>query len=163
MPDPARLQTQAARAKTILQWTAIGLLALFAAERLSPPVMAIFHGAPAPFAPLGAALVQLLPAILYTYALWALHGAFARIEAGVTFAKELPMALKRTGWALIGGGAAAVAIVPIGLRMLGRGPAYVFELDASAIAIAALGAGLIVLARLVAEAAEAKAELDGFF
>jgi hypothetical protein len=158
-----KLKAHAARAKLIAQWSAIVLITLFAAERLSPPIMAMIGGKGAQFGPLAAGFVQLLPAILYTYALWALRGAFGRIASGEAFSRELPSALSRTGWALILGGIIAVAIVPSALQILDEGPSYVFELDAGAIAIAALGAGLFVLARLLAEAADTKAELDGFF
>lgn len=142
--------------------TAAILLALMAAEKLSPPAMAALRDGAFDPAGWAAAFVQLLPAAFFTAALWALRTAFLGVAAERPFTNELPRALRMAGWALAAGAATAVLAEPALLSALGKGPGYAVALDAAAIATGAIGIGLVALAALLREAVAMKSELDGF-
>jgi hypothetical protein len=162
MQNAPELQRRAAFVRRLAGATAIALIALIAAERLSPPLMAAWTPGGIDAAALAAGVVRLLPALAFTWALWALRQGFAGVASGQAFTNELPRALAHAGWALIAGALAATIVEPVLLSALGRGPGYIVALDAGAIATGAVGAGLVALASLLREAVAMKSELEGF-
>lgn len=162
MPQKPDLQRRAALAERAAGLTAIALLALVAAEKLSPPVMAALRKNEFDAQSFAVGLAQVLPAAAFTVALWALRKMFAGVAAGKTFTNELPRALRTAGWALTAGAVAGVVLEPIAMTLLGKGPGYLIALDAGAIAIGAVGVGLVALSALLREAVAMKSELDGF-
>jgi hypothetical protein len=162
MPKRSELQHRAMMASRAAGLTAIALVLLIAAEKLSPPAMEIIRTQTLDAAALAGGVVQVLPAAAFTAALWALRGMFAGVAAGKTFTGELPQAMRAAGWALTAGGVAAVLAVPVLLSALGRGPGYLLALDAGAIAVGAVGIAFVALSSLLREAVAIKSELDEF-
>jgi hypothetical protein len=156
------LQRKAAMARRAVSITAITVMGLIAAEHLSPFAMHAIRTQQWDLLALGAGLVNILPAAAFTAALWALRGAFASAAQGRPFTEDTPASLHAAGRALLIGAVAAVVVVPASLTLLGRGPGYLVALDAGAIAIGAVGIGLIAMAAMLREAAAMKSELDGF-
>jgi Protein of unknown function (DUF2975) len=162
MPRQTELRRRAAFAALAAGGTAVALLVMMTAEKMSPPLLAAARNESVALEPVAAGIVQLLPAIAFTYALWALRGMFAGVANGMTFSRELTRALRRAGWALAAGAVAGVVLEPVLLTAIGKGPGYLLALDAAAIATGAVGVGLVAMASLLREAVTMKSELDGF-
>jgi len=136
----------------------VGCLALLLlAERFGPFLAG--RGA----ASIGVAAVLAVPPAIYLIALWAVRPAFAAVRDGALFAPAISASLTHVGLMLLIGAVLDVAVKPSALALLGAGPGYVIALDFASYAIGGIGVALMLLARLVARAAETKAELDGMF
>jgi hypothetical protein len=107
-------------------------------------------------------LVFASPAILYLAALWQLRVAAAAVAAGMPFGLAVVHALDRTGACLIGGAALSLAM-PLAHAVVRDNYPRLIELDVATLILAAIGVGLVFLARIVARAAAVQTELDAIF
>jgi len=108
------------------------------------------------------ALVARLPVLFYLAAIWMVRAACAAIARGVLFDRVMPKLIERVGIALAAGALTHVFIVPwIWMAAFGRG-AYAWY-DPAAITLGVVGFALILVARLLAQAGEMRAELDEMF
>lgn len=106
-------------------------------------------------------LMTFLPIPFYLWAIWIARRAILLIGSGGALRTIVSTMLQRIGWALLAGGLVRTFAVPWGYRIVnGSGPVAAF--DAAAITIGAIGVTLVIVARLVAEAEAARAELDEF-
>ncbi len=109
----------------------------------------------------GVALIDLVAPAAYLWGLWRLRAALAAFAAEGRFLAAFTGALRDVGVAFLAGGLFQTFAAP-GLKLLaGHGPGYFISLDAAAIAVAAVGAGLWAMSRLFARAARMEAELEG--
>lgn len=122
--------------------------------------------------------LQWLPTFFYLWGLWAIWRIFRDVARGALFGTAIGGGLNQLGWALIGGSLASAVAVPNLLRwsieaglIAGstRPLAGLFHFDAAYMTLGPLGGALLLLARLIARAAEYKSEseklrseLDGF-
>jgi hypothetical protein len=108
------------------------------------------------------ALVMRLPVLFYLAAIWMVRAALASIARGELFDRVVPKLLERVGVALIAGGLANVFVVPLIWRFaFARGTVAWY--DPAAITLGVVGFALILVARLLAQAGEMRAELDAMF
>ena len=106
-------------------------------------------------------LATFLPLPFYLWAIWTARSAILLIGAGGNLHSVLASMLNRIGAALFAGGVVRVFIVPWGIRLAtGQGSYAVF--DPAAITVGVVGVTLMIVARLVADAGEMRAELDEF-
>lgn len=106
--------------------------------------------------------IQVIPTISYLAALVFLGQAFGEIANGRGFRSGALRGLRWSGAALSFGGLYATFMVPMLRRALTEaGPEKFF--DPSSLLVVFVGAALIMLASLLAEAGSLKAELDEFF
>jgi len=106
---------------------------------------------------------ELVAPLVYLWGLIRLRGAFARIATGALFAPAVRRALTALGIAMIVGAALEVVVIPNTLFWT-LGPGHggaLLRFDVGALAIGAIGAGLVLIARLFAAAAAMSEELDG--
>lgn len=103
---------------------------------------------------------SLLPMPLYVYAIGATYRALQAISAGVR-AGILGKLLRRVGIALLVGSLLEVFGVALLANLLGAG-GPLFTYDLTPITLGILGATLHFVSRLMAEAEEARAELEEF-
>lgn len=108
-------------------------------------------------------IVFATPAILYLVALWQLRRAAASAARGAPFAPLAAAAVLRVGWLLIGGALTAILLMPPAHRLLGEHYPRLIDYDLANIILAALGLGLIFIARLIRRAATVQGELDQMF
>ena len=104
--------------------------------------------------------VQALPALGYLWALWSVQRALGDLAAGRIFDDTLARALRHVGIGVLAGSLLKVFAVTNLTRLLVevRG-SYAF-FDLSAIVLGVVGAALVLLARVVDEGRQVKAELD---
>ena len=154
-PTPSRLRHDCRR-MSLWAGPASGLLAaLLALEAFGPWLAARPDGAT-----VAAGLVDAVAPAAFLVGLWRLGVAFGRFAESGRFAAALADGLRAVGLVLVLGGLFQTFAAP-GLKIVaGRGPGYYVGLDAAAIVIAALGAALLVIARLLRRAAALEAELD---
>lgn len=106
---------------------------------------------------------ELVAPLIYLWGLIYLRSAFARIAAGALFGPAVHRALAALGMAMIVGAALEVAVIP-NLLFWTLGPGHggaLLRFDVSALSVGAIGAGLVLIARLFAAAAAMSEELDG--
>lgn len=163
--DPAAaLPRAAARLRRMLSFLLGFAILLLLLERLAYAGAFLPDRGAAAFVPaLGRQLVFAAPAILYLLALWHLRQALAWAARGAPFGPLVPVALERVGWLLVAGAAVAIFLMPAAHRLLGVGFARLIDHDLASIILAAIGAGLTFLARLIRRAAEIEGELDEMF
>lgn len=108
---------------------------------------------------------ELVPPLVYLGGLWQLRGAFSAVASGVLFAPALEWSLVRLGGAMMAGATLQVVVIPNMLFWIlgpGRGGALL-RLDVAALSVGAIGAGLLLFARLIAAGRMMAAELDEMF
>jgi Protein of unknown function (DUF2975) len=109
-------------------------------------------------------LIFRLPVLFYLMAIWTMRRTFASISSGAMFSDVVPPMLNLIGIALFAGAVATVFIVPNLVRVLLREPASsIASFDPAAIVLGVVGLMLAILAHLLAEAADMRAELEEFF
>ncbi len=108
------------------------------------------------------ALTGRLPVFFYLAAIWMVRAAFASIARGVLFDSVVPRLIARVGIALAAGALANVFVVPWIWRFAFERGAWAWY-DPAAITLGVVGFALILVARLLAQAAEMRAELDEMF
>ena len=108
------------------------------------------------------AVIGRLPVVFYLAAIWMMRSSLASIARGVLFDRVLPQMIERVGVALGAGALTNVFVVPwIWKAAFGSG-GYAWY-DPAAITLGVVGFALILVARLLAQAAEIRAELDEMF
>jgi hypothetical protein len=108
------------------------------------------------------ALIGRLPVVFYLAAIWMVRSFLASIARGQLFDRVLPQMIERVGLALAAGALTNVFLVTwIWKAAFGTG-AYAWY-DPAAITLGVVGFALILVARLLAQAAEMRAELDEMF
>ena len=108
------------------------------------------------------ALVARLPMLFYLAAIWMVRAAFASIARGALFDSVVPRLILRVGIALAAGALTHVFLVPWIWRF-GFGHGAWAWYDPAAITLGVVGFALILVAHLLAQAAEMRAELDEMF
>ncbi len=104
-------------------------------------------------------LLSRLPMPFYLWAIWTVGRACAAIGRGEYFGLVVPRLLTRVGLALFFGGIASVFVAPLLMRVVtGRGGYLAY--DVAAITVGVVGLALVVIAPLLRQAAEMRAELD---
>lgn len=107
-------------------------------------------------------LILYLPMVIYVWAIWMVRQALKSIAAGAVFGQVVPRLLWRVGAALFAGGLFNVFGVTLLTRLLyGRGAYAMF--DGAAITLGVIGATLVLVAQLLAQASAMREELDEFF
>lgn len=108
------------------------------------------------------AMVSRLPVFFYLAAIWMVRAALASVARGALFDQVVPRLLERVGIALAAGALTNVFLVPwIWMAAFDRG-SYAWY-DPAAITLGVVGFALILVARLLGQAAEMRAELDEMF
>jgi hypothetical protein len=92
-------------------------------------------------------------------AIWSIRRAVLMVGAGAALRSLLSAMLARVGMALLLGGLAMVVAVPT-IIWFTTGNGAVLRYDVAAITVGVVGLGLMILARVIAEAEELQAELD---
>jgi hypothetical protein len=106
--------------------------------------------------------IQIVPTVSYLAALIFLGQAFGEIASGRGFRSGALRGLRWSGAALTFGGLYATFIVPMLKRALTEaGPDKFF--DPSSLLVVFVGAALVMLANLLADAGALEAELEQFF
>lgn len=108
------------------------------------------------------AVLGRLPVVFYLAAIWMVRTALASIARGVLFDAVIPRLISRIGVALAAGALANVFVVPLLWRAAFGHGGFAYY-DPAAITLGVAGFALILLARLLAQAAEMRAELDEMF
>ena len=105
-------------------------------------------------------LAQVMPALGYVFALWAVQRALGDLAAGRLFDQTVPRAMRQIGMGVLIGALLNVFVVTNLVRLIigGRGSYLYFDL--SGIVLGVVGAALVMLARVVDQARELQAELD---
>lgn len=111
----------------------------------------------------GRQLVFATPAILYLAALWQLKQAVAPVARGALFAASANAALRRAGFLLVGGALVTIFLMPALHRLLGQAYPRLIDFDVATIILAAIGAALALVARLLERAGAVERELDEIF
>lgn len=106
-------------------------------------------------------LVAFAPMYIYIWAIWMVRRALAAISRGGMFDEVVPRLLLRVGIALFGGALFHVfgplgAKVALDLRLP-------VAFDGAAVTLGVVGATLMLISRLLKQAAAMREELDGFF
>lgn len=109
-------------------------------------------------------LIYRFPFIFYLAAIWMMRSAFHSLAKGGLFDDIVPARLVLTGYALLAGAFVTILPTPLMLRYaFGSGTGGLANFDVSAIMLGIVGMMLVLLARLLAQAARMRAELDEFF
>jgi hypothetical protein len=103
--------------------------------------------------------IQVVPTFSYLAALWFLGQAFGEIASGRGFRSGAMRGLRWAGAMLMFGGSFATFVVPLLKRALTEaGPDKFFDL--SSLVVAFVGAALLMLASLLADARSLESELE---
>lgn len=109
-------------------------------------------------------LIFRLPVFFYLLAIWMIRRAFAALAKGAMFGDVVPRLLTWIGFALSAGAFTTVFVVPLLHRISFGGEAgSIANFDPAAILLGIVGLLLVVLARLLVQAAKIHAELQEFF
>jgi uncharacterized membrane protein YwaF len=109
-------------------------------------------------------LIYRSPFIFYLVAIWMMRSAFRALAEGAVFNDVVPSLLGSTGYALSAGAVMTILPVPLALHFIfGPGASSMANFDAAAIMLGIVGMMLVLLSRLLAQAADLRAELDEFF
>lgn len=108
------------------------------------------------------ALVGRLPVVFYLAAIWMVRSFLASIARGVLFDRVLPQMIERVGIALAAGALTNVFLVTWIWSLLSGRFTYAWY-DPAAITLGVVGFALVLVARLLAHAADMRAELDEMF
>jgi len=155
-PAQADLRRHAARLRTAVTLLAGGTAALLLWSAALPVVFGTYGARPE-------ALAEYLPSLVYLWGLFRLRGALAAIAAGELFGPAVERALRDIGVALVVGTALDILVLPnLLFWTLGPGHGGLLRFDVGNFCAGAMGAGLLIVARLVRAAAALRDELDGF-
>ena len=100
-----------------------------------------------------------LPVPFYLWAIWSVRRLILAVGQGRGHDRLLARMLQHTGIALFLGGIAAVFVAPWIARLIwGRGPFAYY--DVAAITVGVIGLALVVVAYLLRQASDMRAELD---
>lgn len=105
-------------------------------------------------------LVDLLPALGYLWALWAVQRALGDLAAGRMFHPAVARAMRQIGVGVLAGALLKVFAVSNLSRWIAGGQGGYLYFDLAAIVLGVVGAALILLARLVDRARELETELE---
>ena len=100
------------------------------------------------------------PAVFYVWALLAIRRALRDVAAGRHLRPTLARSLRDVGWALFAGGIASAIVQPNLMRLTGGVYASYGHFDPAYLAVGAVGLALVLLARIMRQAADMRAELD---
>lgn len=104
--------------------------------------------------------VQVMPALGYLWALWAVQRALADLAGGRLFHTTVAHAMRQIGIGVLIGALLNVFVVTNLTRMIVGGHGSYLYFDLSGIVLGVVGTALILLARLVDQARALQAELD---
>jgi len=107
-------------------------------------------------------LIFRLPLLFYLLAIWKMRQAYAALAKGAMFGDVVPPLLTWIGLALSAGALMTVVGVPL-LDHLTIGIGGLVNYDPAAIVLGIVGLMLAILARLLTQAANMRAELEEFF
>lgn len=110
----------------------------------------------------GTVLILYLPMYIYIWAIWMVRQALRSIARGAMFDQVVPRLLFRVGAALFVGALLNVFGVPA-FTALFYGRVSFIAFDGAAITLGVVGATLVVLSQLLAQASTMREELDEFF
>jgi hypothetical protein len=154
-PRSSRLQRDCRRLARVAPVVCVLLGMLLFLERFGPWIVAW------PTArQMGAAFVDLAGPAAFLAGLWRLGAALEKFAERGRLVSATADGLRAVGIALTFGGLFQTFVAPGVKTALGAGPGYFVGLDAAAIVIAAVGAGLMAISRLLRRAASMEAELD---
>lgn len=128
----------------LLAALAIGVIAISKSDDNMPILLSAFASLP-----------------FYLWAIWTARRAILLIGSGQALQSVLSSMLRRIGLALLAGGLADVFGRALGIR-LAMGFGSYARFDPAAITIGVIGVTLMIVARLVRDAEELRAELDAF-
>ncbi len=116
---------------------------------------------PHPVPAAGYMLIYRAPMLFYLLAIWTVRLAFGSIARGALFDMVVPVLLTRLGLCLLLGATTNVLISPSLLRLF-YGPSHgaLANFDPAAITLGVIGLMLVLVARLLAQAAAMRTELD---
>lgn len=158
MPSTMTLETLRARAR-VLMW----LVTLpFAVLVLAVAVLAVALLWNGLGRDAGMMVIFYVPMFIYIWAMWMVRQALRSIAGGALFGQVVPRLLFRVGAALFVGALFNVFGVPLLTRLLYDRGAYL-AFDGAAITLGVVGATLVLLSQLLAQAASMRDELDEFF
>lgn len=159
MPEPVNEIQRRSRLLELLSTLIFSLLALaICVEAVMLP------NAENPLAAAKSSIILRLPILFYLMAIWMMRQAFGALAKGALFNDVVPFLLKWIGFALSAGAFMTVFGVPILYRVVVAGGAgSIANFDPAAIAIGIVGLMLTILARLFAQAADIRSELEEFF
>lgn len=156
---PPSLTLWAARLRQCLTATFLLLLVAIIAERAG--YSGAYRGA-ASAASMTREAALALPSLLYVAGLWQLRQAVA-VVGSTPFAEAAVLGVSRLGWCLVAGSTLSLVAMPLLHRLSAASYPRLLDLDVSTLVIGAVGAGLVLLARLLAHAASLQSELDAYF
>lgn len=107
-------------------------------------------------------LVIYLPMCLYIWAIWMVRQALRSIARGAMFDQVVPRLLSRVGMALFGGALFNVFGIPLMTGLLNHRPIFL-TFDGAAVTLGVVGATLVLVSQLLAQASAMREELDEFF
>ncbi len=107
--------------------------------------------------------VHLLPGLCFAWALWAVRGTLRELAAGQLFQPAVARGLRRVGYAVTAGALLELFAVTNLARLITHGHGSYAMFDPAGIALAIVGATLVLLARLVEQAERMREELDEIF
>lgn len=107
------------------------------------------------------AFVQLLPAVGYLWALWAVQRMLGDVAAGRMFHPAVARAMRHMGVGVLAGALFKVFAVTNLWRWISGGEGGYLYFDLAAIVLGVVGAALILLAQLVDRARALETELEG--
>jgi hypothetical protein len=110
----------------------------------------------------GVVFVIYLPMFIYIWAIWMVRQALRSIARGAMFDQVVPRLLFRVGLALFGGALFNVFGIPIVTGLIGNRPVFL-TFDGAAVTLGVVGATLVLLSQLLAQASAMREELDEFF
>lgn len=110
----------------------------------------------------GMMVIFYVPMFIYIWAMWMVRQALRSIAGGALFGQVVPRLLFRVGAALFVGALFNVLGVPLLTRLIYDRGAYL-AFDGAAITLGVVGATLVLLSQLLAQAASMRDELDEFF
>lgn len=105
-------------------------------------------------------LVQVMPALGYVWALWAVQRALGDLAGGRLFHPTVARAMRQIGIGVLGGALLNVFMVTNLTRIIMDGRGGYLYFDLSGIVLGVVGAALILLAQVVDQARAIQDELD---
>jgi hypothetical protein len=156
-PQLNRLRRDCGRVSKVVAALCIGLGGLLLLDRLGPWLVS-----PPTVSRAVAGFVDLTAPAAFLAGLWWMGQALRRFADRGRLVTATADGLRGVGIALLCGGVFQTVLAPGLKTVLGSGPGYYIGLDAAAIVIAGVGAGLMAISRMLRRAAAMEAELDTF-
>jgi len=162
----ANIRSEARRLEILSVFALIGVIVAITVRYLLLPGVEFARGPMTPEAfteTLGAALISVLPVVLFAGALSATHRLAGRLHRGELFSTAVGQGVTGIGSSLVAGAVAAAFIVPNLLAVVqGDYDGFGFKLDAETWVIGIVGLALMLVGRLLGRAGEMKAELESY-